>query len=132
MGSFHCSLLSLIPAFLFPAVNASAQDYPNKPIRIVTSAAGGGADFTARTIAQGISAPLGQSVVVENRISLAASETVSKAPPDGYTMLVGGASMWIFPLLQKAPYEVSQFSSISLTDRTVYIIAVHPSMPVKS
>src|SRR5688572_23957696 len=44
-----------------------AQDYPSKPIRIVTSAAGGGSDFVARQTAQGISGPLGQSVIVENR-----------------------------------------------------------------
>ena len=46
---------------------AFAQSYPTKTIRIITSAAGGGSDFTARVIAQGISGPLGQQVIVENR-----------------------------------------------------------------
>src|SRR3989304_815345 len=47
----------------------SAQDYPHKPIRIVTSAPGGGSDFMARQIAQGLTANLGQQVIVENRSS---------------------------------------------------------------
>src|SRR5258706_9147943 len=66
---------------------ASGQNYPNKPIRIVTAAAGGGVDFAARLIAQGISAPLSQPVVVENRggSGIIAAEVVAKAPPDGYT-----------------------------------------------
>ena len=80
---------------------ACGQDYPSKPIRIVTSGAGGGGDFTARQVAQGISGPLGQQVIVENRAGgVLASEFVSKASPDGYTLLVNGASFWIVPLGQ--------------------------------
>ena len=110
----------------------SGQDYPSKPIRIITLAAGGGSDFTARQISQGISGPLGQSVIVDNRTAVLASEAVSKAAPDGYTLLVGGASIWIFPLLQKAPYDVNDLSPISLISREVNILTVHPSLPVKS
>ena len=59
----------------------SGQDFPNKPIRIFTAAAGGVSDFTARQIAQGISGPLGQPVIVENRpMPLIATETVAKTP----------------------------------------------------
>ena len=69
----------------------SGQDYPSKPIRILTSAAGGGSDFTARQIAQGISGPLGQPVVVDNRGGgIIAAEVVSKSPPDGYALTVQG------------------------------------------
>jgi tripartite-type tricarboxylate transporter receptor subunit TctC len=110
----------------------SGQDYPNKPIRIVTGLAGGGGDSVARIIAQGISGPLGQSVIVDNRTTIQASEAASKAPPDGYTLLVIGSSVWIFPLLQKAPYEVSDFSPISLISREINVVSVHPSVPVKS
>jgi len=111
----------------------SGQDYPNKPIRILTSAAGGGSDFTARQIAQGISGPLGQPVIVDNRGGgIIAAEVVSKAPPDGYALTVQGAALWIVPFLQKAPYEVGDFSPIVQTERIVFIVAVHPSMPVKS
>src|SRR5262249_22275818 len=56
-----------------------------------------------------------------------------KAPPDGYTLLVSGSLLWITPLLRKSPYDaVNDFSPISLMAREVYIIAVHPSVPVRS
>ena len=67
---------------------SSAQDYPNKPIRIVTSGVGGGNDLMTRTIAQGITSPLGQPVIVDNRPSGVIGETVAKAPPDGYNLLL--------------------------------------------
>ena len=72
----------------------------------------------ARLIAQGISGPLGQPVIVDNRASgIIPGEIVAKAPPDGYTLLVGGGSLWIAPLLQKTPYDpVRDFSPISLID----------------
>ena len=113
----------------------SGQDYPNKPIRIVTAAAGGGSDFMARQVAQGISGPLGQPVIVENRGGgIIPVDYVSKAPPDGYTLLVQGAVAWVAPLLlRKAPYDmVRDFSPISLLVKEVYLVAVHPSLPVKS
>jgi len=112
----------------------SAQEFPNKPIRVLTGAAGGGSDFASRIIAQGISGPLGQPVIIENRGSGAlAAEAVAKAPPDGYTLHVNGALLWIQPLLQKALYDaVRDFAPISLLVREVNIVAVHPSVPVKS
>jgi tripartite-type tricarboxylate transporter receptor subunit TctC len=111
----------------------SGQDYPNRPLRIVTGAVGGGADFLARQIAQGISAPLGQPVIVENRPPTIATETVIKSSPDGYTLLLQSASLWIFPLLQKASYDaVKDFLPISLISRDVNILAVHPSVPANS
>lgn len=127
----------LVPAITvglmsFGAKQALAQDYPNKPIRIVTAAAGGGSDFTARQIAQGISGPLGQPVFVDNRTALQASEAGAKAPPDGYTLLVAGGVLWTTPLLQKTPYDLSDFAPLSQLIREVSIVAVHPSVPAKS
>ncbi len=112
----------------------SGQVFPNKPIRIVTAAAGGGSDFAARTLAQGISGPLGQPVIVENRGSgLVQYEFLAKAPPDGYGLLVTGMSFWVAPLLQKIPYDVlKDFSPVSLLVREVFVVAVHPSVPAKS
>src|SRR5687768_16173041 len=84
---------------------ASGQDYPNKPIRIVTAGVGGNNDFVSRLIAQGVSDSLGQRLIVENRSGVTQGETVAKAPPDGYTLLVTGSSFWIGPLFQKTPYD---------------------------
>ena len=115
------------------AGSVSGQDYPNKTVRIVTAAAGGGSDFTARLIAQGISGPFGQPVVVDNRSGVVMGEYVAKSPPDGYTLLVAGGSHWIRPLLAKMPYDpVKDFSPISQLTREVLIFVVHPSLPVKS
>ena len=112
----------------------SGQDYPSKPIRIVAGAAGGGGDWVARYLAQGISGPLGQPVIVENRGSAVLSaDTVAKAPPDGYTALVQGASLWVVGLLQKMPYDVVRdFSPITMVSKEAFLVAVHPSLPVKS
>ncbi|OGA45935.1 MAG: hypothetical protein A3G24_26310 [Betaproteobacteria bacterium RIFCSPLOWO2_12_FULL_62_13] len=93
---------------------ASAQDYPGKPIRVISPGPGGGADFVARYVAQGISGPLGQQVVVENRpAGVIPGQIVSKAPPDGYTLMVNGNSFWIAPLMRdNVPYDpVKDFCS---------------------
>src|SRR5262249_42102659 len=79
---------------------ACAQSYPTKPIRIVTSVAGGGGDILGRILAIGISGPLGQPVIVENRSNIALPEIVAKAPPDGYTTLLVGDVLWVGPMLR--------------------------------
>ena len=127
-----CTWIFLVGMVIPGAGTVSAQDYPNRPIRIVTGSVGGGSDFTSRQIASGISGPLGQPVIVENRASIIASEVVSKAPPDGYTLLVGGAGVWLTPLSQKMNYDMADFAPLSLISRDVNILVVHPSVPVKS
>src|SRR5690242_820543 len=77
-----------------------AEPYPSKPLRILTSSIGGGGDFTARQVAQGITGPLGQPVIVDNRASgVLVAEIVAKAPPDGYTLALRGPTFWVLPLL---------------------------------
>ena len=122
-----------IAAMILGAGMASGQDYPNKPIRIITSPPGGGTDFIARLVAQGLTVGVGQSVVVENRVTLIAIESASKAPPDGYALSVASALLWVTPLLQKTPWDVVRdFSPITLVAITPQVLVVHPSMPVKS
>ena len=114
---------------------SSGQDYPTRPIRLVTTGVGGGSDMVARLIAQGISGPLGQQLIVENRSGsgLSVGEFVAKAPADGYTLLVFGQALWIGPLLQTAPYDpVKDFAPITTTDRSPSVVSVHPSLPVKT
>jgi tripartite-type tricarboxylate transporter receptor subunit TctC len=113
---------------------ASGQSYPNKPIRIVTGAAGGAADFVTRTVAQGISGALGQPTVVENKPSgVIEGDTVAKSAPDGYTLLVTSGNLWISGFLQTAPYDViKDFVPITQVATSPSILVVHPQLPVKS
>lgn len=113
---------------------AVGQDYPSKPIRIVAPGLGGSGDFASRLIAQGITGSLGQQLIIDNRpTGVIQAEAVYKAPPDGYTLLVAGGSVWIFPLLRKTAYDVARdFSPITMVERAPLLLAVHPSLPVKS
>jgi tripartite-type tricarboxylate transporter receptor subunit TctC len=108
------------------------QDYPNKPIRIVTGSVGGGGDFASRLIAQGIAGPLGQPVIIDNHGNFAA-EVVAKAPPDGHTLLLDSTSVWIGPLLQETPYDaVKDFSPITGAVILPNVLVVSPTLPVNS
>ena len=114
---------------------ASAQTYPAKPVRIVTSDAGGGSDIVARVIAQGVSGPLGQPVLVENRGGgVIAGEMVAKAPPDGHTLLFYGGTLWLLPMMRSSvPYDtLRDFAPITLAITSPTVLAVHPSLPVRS
>ncbi|HKA40929.1 MAG TPA: tripartite tricarboxylate transporter substrate-binding protein [Burkholderiales bacterium] len=113
---------------------APALSYPTKPIRIVTAEAGAAGDFATRVLAQALSGTLGQNVIVDNRPSGAIPcDVVAKAPPDGYTLLHFTNSTWTLPLMQRAPYDpVRDFAPISLTVKSLSVLVVHPSLPIKS
>ena len=124
----------LIGLMLFTAAQlALAQDYPNKPIRIVTASPGSGSDGVSRLIAQGISGTLGQPVVVENRPSALTGDFAMKALPDGYTLLVEGNSFWLAPLIQKTPYDVLRdFTPITIVLLAPNVLVGHPSVAANS
>ncbi|MBI3937697.1 MAG: tripartite tricarboxylate transporter substrate binding protein [Betaproteobacteria bacterium] len=114
---------------------ALGQSYPNRPIRIVTSQAGGGSDVAARLIAQGLSTSMGQQVLVDNRGVVAiAGQVVAKAPPDGYTLLLYASALWLTPYLREnVQYDpVKDFAPITLAVSQPSIVVAHPSLPVKS
>jgi tripartite-type tricarboxylate transporter receptor subunit TctC len=112
---------------------AMSQDYPTRPVRIITSPAGGGSDLVSRLIARGISGPLGQQVIVDNRPAILAPEIVARAAPDGYTVLVAGSTHWLGPLIEKVSYDpLRDFAPVSLLARSPVVLVVHPSMPLKS
>jgi tripartite-type tricarboxylate transporter receptor subunit TctC len=125
-------LLLGLCAFAISAV--CAQDYPNRPIRFVTAAAGGGNDFAARLIAQGLTERLGQQVIVDNRGgSHVPQNTVSKAAPDGYTILSQNNTVWVAPLLEKTAYDhFRELAPITLTARAPNVLVVYPLLPVNS
>ncbi len=129
---FACALSIALPALA--AREACAQAYPSKVIRLATAEVGAGGDFAARQIAQGLTGALGQQVIVENRGGFISIESVAKAPPDGYTLLLFGSSFWIVPLLRNdvAWDPVRDFAPITLVASAPNILAVHPSIPANS
>ena len=117
------------------AGSALAQDYPVKPIRLLTAGAGGGSDITARVIAQGLGARLAQPVVVDTRVGgVIIAEIAAKAYPDGYTLLVYSSTLWVLPLMQEKPsYDVfKDFSPITVIGSSPMVLVVHPGVPAKS
>src|SRR6476620_248811 len=96
---------------------ACAQDYPSRPVRIVTSGVGGGNDYVSRLIAQGISGALGQPVIVDNRASgVFPGQVVARSSPDGYSILVNGPGIWLAQFLRDdVPYDVEKdFAPVSI------------------
>ncbi len=130
------SVLWMFPVSLMVlgASLACGQSYPTKPIRIVTAAPGSNNDWGARIVAQELSGSLPQQVIVDNRGGFITMEIVSKAPPDGYTLLFLGPTVWLLPLLRdNAPWDpLRDFSPITLAVTSPNAIVVHPSLPVKS
>ena len=114
--------------------NASAQAYPTKPVRIIVTGVGSGGDFAARMIAQGVTATLGQALIVDNRGSgNLPAEIVAKAAPDGYTLCLSAAPLWITPFLRKTAYDpLRDFAPVTLAISSPNILVVHPALPVKS
>jgi tripartite-type tricarboxylate transporter receptor subunit TctC len=121
-------------ALMMIGTPATPQTYPSKPVRIVTAGIGGGNDWLSRVIAQGVSIPLGQPVIVDNRGGgVIPGEVVARAPADGHTILVMSGGLWIGQLMRKVPYDVLRdFAPITLADRAPNILVVHPSVPVRS
>jgi tripartite-type tricarboxylate transporter receptor subunit TctC len=103
-------------------------------VRIITSQTGGSLDFAARLLAPGLSSSLGQQVLVDNRSGNIATEAAAKSPPDGHTLLFNGAVVWITPLLRTGTsWDVTRdFAPVTLAISSPNVIAVHPSLPVKS
>ncbi len=116
------------------ASTGSGQDFPYKPIRMVTSSVGSGNDAVARLIAPGIAGPLGQQVIIENRPSgTIPIDLVAKAEPDGYTLLSYGGTIWIMPLLQRTPYDpIKDFAPITLVEKAPLVLVVNPSVAASS
>ena len=123
----------LLAAGWLVAGAAPAQDkYPSKVVRIVTATPGSNHDWGARLAAQELTPRIGQRVIVENRGTIAI-EVAKDAPPDGYTLLFYGATVWLQPLLTKSNWDpVADFAPITLAMSSPNVLVVHPSLPVKS
>lgn len=117
---------------------AFAQDYPNKPVKIIIPyAAGGSTDILTRQISQKLTARLGQSVIVENRPGangIIGTEVVAKSPADGYTLLMvtngQTISMGMYP---KLPWNLEKdFAAVVNVAAMPNVIVVHPSQPFRT
>lgn len=129
---------ALLAAALSPTQAAvAAQDYPNRPIRIVVpQSPGASTDLTARLIALKLNEAFKQTVVVDNRPgagTVSGTEIVARAAPDGYTLLVVASSITINPsLYQKLPYDpVRDFTPVTQLSKFPNLLAAHPSVAVK-
>ena len=132
MSVKHASWLALLALG-----GAHAQSYPAKPVRIVTVETGGGADFASRVLSAALSEHFSQQFVVENRGGAGgaiAIELTAKSPPDGYTLMVQGSTLWLLPFLRKSASwdALRDFAPVSWVTRSPNLLLVHPSLPVKS
>src|SRR4051812_41884718 len=130
------SLCTVVACLLLCAAPMlQAQTYPTKAVRVITTDAGGSSDFFLRPFAQDLSKALAQPVVVDNRPGSGAipGEVVSKAAPDGYTLLFFTMNMWITPLVEKPGYHPGAgFAPITRATRACSVLVITPSLPVKS
>ena len=131
--------LACLLAALLPLAPAAAQQYPNKPIRVIApSSAGGPVDVIARILAPAWSEALGQPMVIDNRAGAAGqigTEMAAKALPDGYTVLLGfSGPLVIVPQINiSTPYDtLKDFAPVSLAAAAPYVLLVHPNVAAKT
>jgi len=130
-------LLGIVSA---AAMAASAQNYPERPVRfLVGFVAGGAVDLTARTLAQKLTERWGQQVIVDNRPGAGGAIVMpiaAKAPRDGHTIMMGSSTQFtIGPAMQpgRSAYEpLSRFAPISQVVVSPIVLTVHPSLPARS
>jgi tripartite-type tricarboxylate transporter receptor subunit TctC len=124
---------------LLGSVNAQAQTWPTKPVRvIVTFAPGGSSDIVARLVAIPLQAELGQTIIVDNKPGAGGTigaQEAARAAPDGYTLLLSNsAPISISPAMQdKASYDpVKAFTHVSYIGSVANVFVVHPSVPARN
>ncbi len=138
MNRRDCWRMFLALAATIAALPATAQSWPERPIKFIMAApAGSSLDVLGRTIAEKLTARLGQPVVVENKPAAGgtvATAEVAKAAPDGYTMMIGfNGPLSFSPLLQRLPYDVQKdLAPVITTTSQPNVLAVNASLPIKS
>jgi tripartite-type tricarboxylate transporter receptor subunit TctC len=131
------ALAAGLSLLLLPAL-ASAQDFPNKPIKlIVPFPAGGPNDIIARVVGQRMSEITKQPVIIDNRGGqggVLGTDAVAKAPPDGYTIgIVSASSLVINPTMERVPYDVARdFAPITLVTTVPEMLVVASDVPAKN
>src|SRR5215216_8054371 len=132
MTAIRLLYVTLVAGITLITTQSWAQTYPTRPIRlIVPFGAGGGTDNLARIIEPHISRALGQPLVIDNRPgggSIIGSDTVAKAEPNGYTLLMVDTAFSVNPSLYKnLPYDpLKDFAQVSLLATAPVILVAHP------
>ena len=137
MIRFLMAATRLVAATALVAVSARAaaqQDYPNRPVRLVSGyAAGGTTSLVGRLIGQKLTESWGQQFILDNRPgggTLIGGEIVARAPPDGYTLMLVDSVHVLAPLLLKAPYDpIKDFAAVATVAATELVLLLHPSLP---
>ena len=138
MATFHSLLIKTAGVVLALTASAAAQDYPNKPVRmIIPFPPGGSNDVVGRVFATHLGEVLGKQVVVDNRGAgaggIVGTEVAAHAPPDGYTILIISLAHAVNPWLYKLPYDpIKAFTPIAMLGSGPNVLVVHPSLPVHS
>jgi tripartite-type tricarboxylate transporter receptor subunit TctC len=123
---------------LLACSSVAAQNFPNRPVRIIIPfAAGGATDVVFRMLTPALSEQLGQQVIIDNRPGGAATigmDLTAKAAPDGYTLGVANVAFGVNPFaLRKLPYDSEKdFAPVSLAATVTQVLLVHPSVPVRT
>jgi tripartite-type tricarboxylate transporter receptor subunit TctC len=132
------ALAAGLGALALPVLVLAQDAYPTKTVRIIAPVApGGGVDLVARTIADRLTKPLGQSFIVDNQSGgggIIASQAVARAAPDGYTLLLGYVGTHgTNPAVRKLPYDaIKGFTPLAMVGGTPNVLVTSPALPVKS
>jgi tripartite-type tricarboxylate transporter receptor subunit TctC len=114
------------------------QDYPSRPLRlIITTPAGSLVDVLGRLFAQDLAERLGQTIVIDNRpgaMTQIGADTLNRAPPDGYTLMIGTSEATMLPFLKKSYHydPVKDFTPIALIASSWTVFAVNPKVPANT
>ena len=133
----YCLTAAILGLLLAPAGVHAQQQYPTKPIRLIVPFPPGGAtDIVARMLARKLTETFAQTIVVDNRPGgggTIGTETVVRANPDGYTMIMVTAAYAANAALYELPYDpVNDVGPITLIGETSLIVSLQPSVPVTS
>lgn len=137
MARTRTLLLKAAGLVLALASAAAAQDYPNRPVRVlVPFPPGGFNDIVGRIVAAQLSERLGKQFIVENRSGaggLVAGEMVANAPKDGHTLLIVSIAITVNPWLYKMPYSpVTAFAPVAILATAPNVVSVNPELPARS
>ena len=125
---------ALAVVLAFCAASATAQPWPQRPVRVIVPfVAGGSTDTQARIASERLNELFGQPFIVENKVGASgaiAAEFVARSPADGYTVFFGASPQFVLPLVQKVNFDpYKDFAPVSIVGTNPFVLGVHTSVP---